>query len=232
MTSIQQNIQTLYYRIRQFEIQYHRQPNSVSLLAVTKARSIDDIREALAAGQLAFDENYLQEALKKITALHNEKIEWHFIGPIQSNKTKKIAEYFSWVHTVSHKNIAERLSKQRPAHLSPLNICLQVNTSHEKTKSGINPNEVLELASFCATLSQIKLRGLMTIPATQKNFAEQREEFAQLRLIYEMLNKNNFKLDVLSMGMSEDLEAAIAENATILRVGTAIFGNRIGHIIP
>jgi pyridoxal phosphate enzyme (YggS family) len=227
LNDIQQNIQTIKNKIREWETRYQRIPGSVSLLAVSKKQPLEKIREAIRAGQRAFGENYLQESLEKISELANENIEWHFIGPIQRNKTKKIAEHFAWVHTVSEVNVAKRLSEQRPSHLPPLNICLQVNTSFEITKSGIDPEQVLSLAEYCKTLPQLTLRGLMTIPAHKNSFAEQCAELHKLRVIYDELNERGFKLDTLSMGMSDDMEAAIAEGATLLRIGTAIFGERI-----
>ena|SRR5579872_2150052 len=226
MNDIQHNIQKTKTQIREWEIRYQRKPSSVSLLAVSKKQSIEKIRDAIRAGQMAFGENYLQESLEKISALSDENIEWHFIGSIQSNKTKKIAEHFAWVHTIDDINIAKRLNEQRPAHLPPLNICLQVNTSLEVTKSGIDPEHVLSLAEYCKTLAHLKLRGLMTIPAHKNTFDEQCAELRKLRLIYNELNERGFQLDTLSMGMSDDMEAAIAEGATIVRIGTAIFGKR------
>jgi len=226
MNNIQHAIQTIQKQIRDDAIRYHREPSSVSLLAVSKKQPIEKIQEAICAGQVAFGENYLQEALGKIAALSNEQIEWHFIGPIQGNKTKKIAEYFAWAHTISDIKIAKRLNDQRPAHLPPLNICIQVNSSSEKTKSGIEPDNILSLAEYCTILPRLTLRGLMTIPAPKNTFDEQRAEFHKLRLIYDQLNQAGFKLDTLSMGMSNDREAAIAEGATFVRIGTAIFGER------
>lgn len=226
MNTIQLNIQQIKNDIRECEIRYHRQPSSVSLLAVSKNQSIEKIREAIDAGQIAFGENYLQESLEKIAALGNEKIEWHFIGSIQQNKTKKIAENFAWVHSISDMKIAKRLNEQRPAHLPPLNICLQVNNSFEDTKSGIDPEFVLALAKYCDALPNLKLRGLMSIPAAKNTFDEQRIQFRNLRLLFDNLIENGFKIDTLSMGMSSDFEAAIAEGSTIVRIGTAIFGKR------
>lgn len=227
MTHIQQAIKKIKNQIHEWEVRYQRNTSSVSVLAVSKKQPIEKIREAIHAGQLAFGENYLQESLEKISALSEKEIEWHFIGPVQSNKTKKIAEHFSWVHTVSDKKIAKRLNEQRPSHLPPLNICIQVNTSGEKTKSGIPQEDVLSLADYCLTLPHLKLRGLMTIPAKQTTGEEQRKAFRTLRNLFDDLNRQGFHLDTLSMGMSDDMEAAIAEGATLLRIGTAIFGERI-----
>jgi len=232
MNNIQNNIQKIKKQIAECEARYQRKPFSVSLLAVSKTQPVEKILAAVQAGQIAFGENYLQESLEKITALANENIEWHFIGSIQRNKTKKIAEHFAWVHTIDDIKIAKRLNEQRPSHLPPLNICLQINSSFEATKSGTDPQNILSLAKDCTLLPRLKLRGLMTIPAPKKTFAEQRAELHKLRLIYEMLNTHGFGLDTLSMGMSDDMEAAIAEGATMVRIGTAIFGKRLPNIIP
>lgn len=226
MIDIANNLATISQRIREYEILYQRKPGSVFLLAVSKKQPVEKIQQAVAAGQLAFGENYLQEALEKMSILRNNSIDWHFIGSIQSNKTKKIAEYFSWVHSVSEMKICERLNAQRPAELPPLNICLEVNVSQEASKSGASAEEIRTLIEYCASLPRLKLRGLMTIPTPRDHFDEQRAEFKKLRLLFEEMNKNNLKLDTLSMGMSDDLEAAIAEGATIVRIGTAIFGPR------
>lgn len=208
-------------------LKYHRPPTEVTLLAVTKQQSIEKIREAITAGQKCFGENYLQEALPKISALQNENLEWHYIGAIQSNKTKQIAENFSWVQSVSSLRIAELLNQYRPTNLPPLQICLQINISNEDTKSGlINPTEIYELANQIQTLKHLKLRGLMCIPAIKNTLPEQRAEYKKLREIYENLIAQSLLIDILSMGMSDDLEAAIAEGATMVRVGTAIFGKR------
>jgi len=227
MINIQQNIIELKNRIRECEIRYHRQPNSVSLLAASKTQSVEKIQQAILVGQTVFGENYLQEALEKQVSLADEILEWHFIGSIQSNKTKKIAEHFSWVQSASDMRILQRLNDQRPTHLPPLNICLEVNVSGEKTKTGMAPHDVFPLAHFCLTLPNLILRGLMTIPAEKNTFAEQRVELHKLRIIYDSLQKEGYKIDTLSMGMSHDLEAAIAEGTTMIRIGTAIFGNRI-----
>lgn len=226
MTNIQKNLFTLTTQLREAEKKFHRQPESVTLLAVTKGQSIETISAAIAAGQTAFGENYLQEALAKMTALRTHNLEWHFIGPIQSNKTKKIAEHFSWVHTVTSLKVAQRLQDQRPSSLPPLNICIEVNVSQEPTKAGVNFDDIFALAEYCASSSRLKLRGLMTIPAPKNIFSEQRGEFHKLTLLYEKLREKGFMLDTLSMGMSQDWEAAIAEGSTLIRIGTAIFGAR------
>ena len=196
------------------------------LLAVSKTFSADMIREAYRAGQTCFAESYVQEALGKIAALRDLDIKWHYIGPVQSNKTRAIAENFAWVHSVDRLKIAERLSEQRPAHLPPLQVCIQVNISREKTKSGVLPNEASGLAHTIAKLPGLTLRGLMAIPAPSNEPAALRRPFAQLRKLCDDLNRQGLELYTLSMGMSHDYPAAIAEGATIVRIGTAIFGAR------
>lgn len=223
MTLIPQNLTNLLSLIRQLETTYHRPLNAVQLLAVTKSQPIEHIAEAITAGQTAFAENYLQEALPKIEHFKAEPLEWHFIGKIQRNKTRKIAENFHWVHSVADIHVAERLNEQRPSSLPVLNVCLEVNIDQEKTKSGLAPEEVMALANICSTLPRLKLRGLMVIPAANKSFSEQRETFRQLYLLQQQLKKKHPSLDTLSMGMSDDYEAAIAEGATIIRLGRAIF---------
>jgi len=226
MTAILSNLQVIRLAIAQAAQAVQRDPAGVMLLAVSKTFPAEAVREAYAAGQCAFGENYVQEALDKIEALRDLPLEWHFIGPIQSNKTRVIAEGFSWVHSVDRLKIAQRLSEQRPAHLPPLNICLQVNVSGEDSKSGVTPDEVETLALQVAQLSKLKLRGLMAIPAPADDPAAQRLPFAQMNGILQQLNAHGLQLDTLSMGMSHDYPAAIAEGATIVRVGTAIFGVR------
>jgi len=203
-----------------------RRPESVQLLAVSKTRHADEIRELHRHGQRAFGENYLQEALDKMEALSDLDLEWHFIGPIQSNKTRPIAEQFDWVHSVDRLKIARRLSEQRPAHLPPLNICLQVNISEEASKSGCLPAELPELVQAVSRLPNLCLRGLMAIPRPEEDPERQRAVFAQVRRLLEQLQSIQPELDTLSMGMSADIEAAILEGATIVRVGTALFGPR------
>lgn len=225
-TDIQKNIAALKTRIHVLEEKYHRPAGSVCLLAVSKKQSIEKMQQALAAGQHLFAENYLQEALPKMMALAKENIEWHFIGPIQSNKTKKIAENFMWVHSVSSLTVAQRLNNQRPTHLPPLNVCIQVNISGEKTKSGITDEQLLPFAKALLALPHLKLRGLMTIPAVKQNLLAQRSELQKLSRAFKKLCEQDIPLDTLSMGMSNDLEAGIAEGATIVRIGTGIFGGR------
>ena len=223
---LQVRLQTLARRIDAAIARFSRQPGSVTLLAVSKTRSSEELRALAAQGITRFGENYLQEALDKISDLQELKLEWHFIGPIQSNKTRSIAEHFDWVHSVDRLKIAERLSEQRPPELPPLNICLQVNISGEGSKSGISLEALPELAEEVARLPRLKLRGLMAIPAPAEGFDAQCRPFMALRLAMEELNARGMALDTLSMGMSDDLEAAVAEGATLVRIGTALFGPR------
>jgi pyridoxal phosphate enzyme (YggS family) len=203
---------------------------SVQLLAVSKTFPMEAVLEAIALGQRAFGENYLQEGVEKIAAVARAQpetpVEWHFIGPIQSNKTRPIATSFAWVHTVERLKIAQRLSEQRPPEMGPLNVCLQVNISGEATKSGATPSELPELARQVAALPHLRLRGLMAIPEAQSDPALQRAAFARLRMLAEALRADGLTIDTLSMGMSGDMAAAVAEGATIVRVGSAIFGSR------
>lgn len=226
METLIQRLQHVRERIADAEKQFSRTPGSVHLLAVSKTRPADEIRTLVNAGQLAIGESYLQDARPKIAQLPDPTPEWHFIGPIQSNKTKDIAEGFSWVHTIDRIKIAQRLNSQRPNHLPPLNICLQVNISGEPSKSGIPISRLSELAEQIASLRHLKLRGLMTIPERRSEFKAQRKPFRKCRLALEEMNNKGMQLDTLSMGMSSDMEAAIAEGATIVRIGTALFGPR------
>jgi hypothetical protein len=224
---ISERIKHIEQLIRQAEILYHRQPGSVKLLAVSKGHSSTDIQQALAAGLRDFGENYLQEALTKILALPTLPINWHFIGPIQSNKTASIAQYFSWVHSISRPKIARLLNDMRPISMPPLNICLQVNFDDEETKAGLMPHEVEELASYVQELPRLQLRGLMIIPKPQACEQMQYQSLLRLTQLMDTLNqKLGLQLDTLSMGMSDDLQAAIHAGSTIVRVGTAIFGER------
>ncbi len=223
---IAEKIQALNTEIRACERKFHRIPNSVSLLLVTKGQSIQRISEAIAAGQTRFGENYLQEALAKMAFFTGQNIEWHFIGSIQRNKTKKIAEFFSWVHSINSPVIAKRLNDQRPFHLPPLNVCLEVNISAESTKAGANIEDITALAAYVSSMPNLRLRGLMAIPEPKKIFSEQKMEFEKLSILFKKLQENGFQLDTLSMGMSNDWIAAIAEGATLIRIGTAVFGAR------
>jgi pyridoxal phosphate enzyme (YggS family) len=226
MSTITDKLQAVRDQIGAAATRAGRPADAVRLLAVSKTFGPDAVRAAFDAGQLAFGENYLQEALDKIVALAGLGIEWHFIGPIQSNKTRPIAEHFAWVHAVDREKIAQRLSEQRPAHLPPLNLCIQVNVSGEDSKSGCTPAALPALARAVAALPRVRLRGLMAIPEPQADPQRQRAPFRQLRALLDQLNADGLALDTLSMGMSADLDAAIAEGATIVRVGSAIFGTR------
>ncbi|AQR67838.1 YggS family pyridoxal phosphate enzyme [Janthinobacterium sp. LM6] len=230
MSTIEQNLQAVRDSIAQAAADAQRAPADVTLLAVSKTFGADAVLAAMRAGQAAFGENYLQEALDKIAAvklaLPQGAPAWHFIGPIQSNKTRPIAEHFDWVHTVEREKIAARLSEQRPAGLPDLNICLQVNISGEASKSGVTPAELPALAHAVAQLPRLRLRGLMAIPEPETDVKRQRFAFAQVRALYDQLQADGLALDTLSMGMSADLRAAVLEGATIVRVGSAIFGSR------
>lgn len=216
--------------ISTYETRHGRSAGSVSLLAVSKRKPLAAIREAMQTGQRAFGENYVDEGVEKILALReiadDVALDWHYIGAIQSRKTAAIAEHFHWAHGVDRLKVARRLSEQRPEGLPPLNICLQINTDDEAGKSGVDFADVAQLADDCADLPGIALRGLMAIPAPRNDFDEQRRVFARLRECLESVQQNHPALDTLSMGMSADMEAAIAEGATWVRVGTAIFGKR------
>jgi len=198
----------------------------VKLLAVSKAQSTSAIREAYAAGQTLFGENYLQEALDKQAELTDLPIEWHFIGPIQSNKTQPIAQHFAWVHSIDRLKIAQRLNEARPTDLAPLQVCIQVNVSNESSKSGVSPHDLESLATAIASLPRLKLRGLMAIPAPTSDANQQQAQFKQVRQCYDALLAKGFALDTLSIGMSDDYPVAIAEGATVVRIGSALFGAR------
>ena len=213
-------------RIGEIERRYRREPGSVTLLAVSKTKPAQAIRSAVAAGQGAFGENHLQDAMTKVDALGGQGVSWHFIGAVQSNKTRPIAEHFDWVHSIERARIATRLSAQRPTGRGPLDVCIEVDVSGEDTKSGVPPSEVEPLARLIRELPGLRLRGLMAIPRPAEDFEAQRIPFRQLREILDDLNAKGFGLDTLSMGMTGDLEAAVAEGATIVRIGTAIFGPR------
>lgn len=223
MSTIAENISTLAERIHNAAQVSRRDPGSVGLLAVSKTKPASDLREAFSAGLRDFGENYLQEALGKQTELSDLPLIWHFIGPIQSNKTRAIAENFAWVHSVDRLKIAQRLSEQRPADLPPLNVCIQVNVSGEASKSGCAPEDLPALAQAIIALPNLRLRGLMAIPEPTDDSDEQNAAFAAVRTLQDQLN---LPLDTLSMGMSHDLEAAITQGATWVRIGTALFGAR------
>lgn len=226
MTTISTNLQAVRVRIAAAAQLAGRAVEDIRLLAVSKTFPPERVREAAQAGQIAFGENYLQESLEKIAALADLGLEWHFIGPLQSNKTRPVAEHFSWVHGIERLKIAERLSAARGAARPPLQVCIQVNVSGEASKSGVSPGEAAALAHAVAGLPNLRLRGLMAIPEPTDDMPLVRQRFAMLRELLEALNKAGMALDTLSMGMSHDLEAAILEGATIVRVGTAIFGER------
>jgi hypothetical protein len=229
MATIAANLQGVTARIARAAAAAGRDPSAIALVAVSKTFPAGCVAEARAAGQRAFGENYVQEALAKQAALADGSLEWHFIGPIQSNKTRAIAEHFAWVHSVDRLKIAERLAAARPAGLPPLNVLLQVNVDAEDTKSGVAPAELAALAQAVARLPRLALRGLMCIPRPAADFEAQRQPFARLRGLRDALAAAGLALDTLSMGMSADLEAAVAEGSTLVRVGTAIFGERSAH---
>jgi pyridoxal phosphate enzyme (YggS family) len=226
MATIAANLQAVRARIERAAQSAGRPSRDVALLAVGKTFPAEHIAQAHAAGQRAFGENYVQEAVEKITQLTRLGLEWHFIGPIQGNKTAPIARHFQWVHSVERAKIAERLNAARPDALPALNVCIQVNVSGESSKSGVAPGEESALADAISRLPKLRLRGLMAIPEPTPDVTLQRSRFARLREMKDALVARGHSLDTLSMGMSDDLEAAIAEGATLVRVGTAIFGKR------
>lgn len=226
MTEIKNRLQHVLQQIRAAETAANRPANSVKLLAVSKTWPADKLRELALAGQQDFGENYLQEALGKITELADLALTWHFIGPIQSNKTRNIAEQFDWVHSVDRLKIAKRLSEQRPQNLAPLNICLQVNIDAEDSKAGVSVDALMDLAIQVHKLANLQLRGLMVIPQATDDINIQHETFRRSFQLYQGLQAQLPNIDSLSMGMSADLPAAIAEGSTMVRIGTALFGQR------
>jgi hypothetical protein len=232
MTTIEINLKTVRARIAAACRAADREVGEVSLLAVSKTFGPDAVEQAWAAGQTAFGENYIQEAVQKISRLRNAShpsrlpLEWHCIGPIQSNKTRLVAEHFDWVHTVERLRVAQRLSEQRPPDLPPLQVCIQVNVDGGPTKSGVLPEDALALAQQVATLPGLRLRGVMSIPEPAPDFAAACAVFARVKAVFDALNVEGLALDTLSMGMSADMEAAIHAGSTLVRVGTAIFGGR------
>lgn len=230
MPSITDSLKLIQQQIVQAAMQCERNPADVQLLAVSKTKPVDAVIEAADAGQWAFGENYEQEGVEKIRAIRSLrpdlKLKWHFIGPVQSNKTRPIAENFDWVHAVDRERIAKRLSDQRPEGMPPINICLQVNISGEVSKSGVAPEEVLPLAKAVSVYPNVKLRGLMAIPEPEIDPLKQHEPFKAMKALFDQLKENGFDVDTLSMGMSADMTPAIQEGATIVRIGTAIFGAR------
>lgn len=227
MHSIEKNLARIHLQIEQAASEYNRDSRNISLLAVSKKKLPADLRSAYSCGQRDFGENFLQEAQAKMRELPDLDIIWHFIGPVQSNKTRALAESFDWVHCVDRLKIAQRLNDQRPESMPPLNICIQVNIDLETSKSGVAPDGIVALAEAICSLPKIKLRGLMAIPAQQSRFELQREPFAKLRQALDDLQQRGLDCDTLSMGMSHDMRAAIAEGSTLVRIGTAIFGERL-----
>ena len=226
MTTIAANLQAVRSRIERAALDAGRSPSAIALIAVSKTWPPECIETAYACGQRAFGENYVQEALAKMACLAHLPLEWHFIGPIQSNKTRVLAEHFQWVHSVDREKVAQRLNDARPGRLPPLNACIEVNVSGESTKHGVAPAQAQGLARFMLGLPRLRLRGLMTVPEPTSDAALQRRRFGALRELRDSLHAAGIALDTLSMGMSDDLEAAIEEGATMVRIGTAIFGTR------
>lgn len=226
MPPIPDNLQAVHARIAAACKAVGRAPQEVMLLAVSKTWPAEDVCIAADSGQRAFGENYAQEGTDKVHALVNAALEWHFIGPLQGNKTRTVAENFAWVHTIDRLKIAERLSAQRPEHLPPLQVCVQVNVSGEASKSGVAPEAAAELARAVARLPRLQLRGLMAVPEPTEDQQALAAQFRLLRELYEALKTEGLPMNTLSMGMSHDLECAIAEGSTLVRIGTAIFGAR------
>ncbi len=226
MSTIQNNLKTVRARLAAASLAADREVDDVALLAVSKTFDAQAVTEAHAAGQTAFGENYIQEAVQKITELRDLPLVWHCIGPIQSNKSRLVAEHFDWVHTVDRLKIAERLSEQRPANLPPLQVCIQVNVDGGDNKSGVSPSEALALAKAVAVLPNLRLRGVMSIPEPTSDFVAAQAVLTRVRAIFDALNAEGLALDTLSMGMSADLEAAVYAGSTMVRVGSAIFGDR------
>lgn len=224
--NIAENLARINQQIRQTEAQYQRAVNSVGLIAVSKKKPAADIEAAAAAGQRDFGENYCQEAIEKMQEIDNSELTWHFIGPIQSNKTRLIAEHFDWVHTVDRIKIARRLHEARPADKPPLNICIQINISGESSKSGISPEQAADFLKAMQDFDRLRVRGLMALPAPASDIEQQRQPFARVQQCLEQLRQIDAGLDTLSIGTTQDMQAAIAEGATLVRIGTAIFGER------
>lgn len=228
MTTIADRLAVAQSRIAQAAQKYARLPHSIRLLAVSKTKPIADIIAAYDAGQRCFGENYVQEGVTKIESLKttHPDIEWHFIGPLQSNKTTVVAQHFDWMHTLSREKIVQRLNEQRPANLAPLNVCIQINISDEDTKSGIDAQQMLPLANSISQLPQLRLRGLMAIPSATDDIEQQTRELSELKHLFDTLKQHYPDVDTLSMGMSNDLDIAIACGSTMVRIGSAIFGER------
>lgn len=226
MQFIAQQLNTIRKNAHALEQKYGREKNSVKIVAASKTRSVEEILGALKYGQLDFGENYQQEAVTKINALSHKNIVWHFIGPLQSNKARHIAEHFAWIHSVDRIKIARQLSKLRTPNQANLNVCIQINISQEKSKSGTSTDNLKALAETITLLPGLRLRGVMALPAPAKNLVKQREAFRKVRDYFDLLLSCGHDLDTLSMGTSNDIEAAIAEGATMIRLGTALFGPR------
>lgn len=226
MIGVTENLRKIRDLLAESAIQAKRDPDSVRLLAVSKKQPLEKIREAAAAGQRDFGENQVQEGIFKIEETGTEGLTWHFIGHLQTNKTRAVAEHFDWVHSIDRLKTANRLSRQRPADIAPLNVCIQVNIDDEAAKSGVCPDALPELAAAISELENLHLRGLMCLPAIRTGFDEQRRPFAELRKLAESITSSGIALDTLSMGMSADYRAAIFEGATMVRIGTAVFGPR------
>lgn len=226
---IYENLIGIRQQIIETSIRFNRSPDDVQLLAVSKTRPIVDMMTAVKYGQSRFGESYLQEAIEKIKALESYSLEWHFIGSLQSNKTRLIASHFDWVQSLDKLKYAQYLNKQRPSSLPPLNVCIQVNISEEPQKAGVSLDDLLPLVNEVVELPRLRLRGLMTLPARCSDFVEQRQAFHKLYVVYKELQDSGIVLDTLSMGMTNDMEAAIAEGATLVRVGTGIFGERLSN---
>jgi len=226
MSAIKNQYQEICRQLSETAQRCHRSQDDIIILAISKTRCVDEILEAFEAGCHCFGESYIKEAIPKISALEHKPIEWHFVGPIQSNKTQYIAKYFNWVHSVDRKKAAKRINDQRPANLPLINVCIQVNVSGEATKSGVNVDELVALADYIMTLPRLKLRGLMALPQKTGDKEAQRQAFHRLTTAMEELNLKGLALDTLSMGMSNDWPAAVMEGATIIRIGTGLFGPR------
>jgi PLP dependent protein len=225
-STIKDRLHVVQEQILEAEARYGRAPGSVELLAVSKTKPLAMVLEALDCGQVSFGENQLQDAMTKVEGIGVRKAVWHFIGPVQSNKTRTIATHFDWVHSIDRLRVAERLSTQRPEQAAPLNVCVQFNVSGEGSKSGVNRDELRDLCRAVSTLPGLTLRGLMAIPAPAPSFEAQREALCQVREALESVQTGGIPMDTLSMGMTADLEAAVAEGSTMVRIGTAIFGSR------
>ncbi|MBQ1783063.1 MAG: YggS family pyridoxal phosphate-dependent enzyme [Gammaproteobacteria bacterium] len=227
MTEVAARLQGCQRRLTLAALATHRNATEITLLAVSKTKSADAIREAAAAGQRQFGESYVQESIDKILLLVDLGLTWHFIGPLQSNKSRPVAEHFDWVQSLDRLKIAERLSQQRPRHRGPLQVCIQVNISNEPQKAGVSVDELPAFAAAVRALPGLQLRGLMAIPEPSSDPLQQRQPFARMRALFDDLRQTDHQIDTLSMGMSDDLEAAVAEGSTMVRIGTAIFGSRV-----